>query len=79
MGHLERKKLNKDIIKRKIIELKNYKIKIKVSLGRNKYEYLEGKIQNIYQNIFTIMTNKGLRSFSYSDIVTKAVIISKFW
>ena len=71
--------MNIDFIKKKIIEFKNEKIKIKISLGRNKYEYLEGKIQNIYPNIFTIMTNKGLRTFSYSDIVTKAVIISKFW
>ena len=70
--------MNIDFIKKKIIEFKNEKIKIKISLGRNKYEYLEGKIQNIYPNIFTIMTNKGLRTFSYSDIVTKAVIISKF-
>ena len=71
--------MNIDFIKKKIIEFKNEKIKIKISLGRNKYEYLEGKIQNIYPNIFTIITNKGLRTFSYSDIVTKAVIISKFW
>ena len=70
--------MNIDFIKKKIIEFKNEKIKIKISLGRNKYEYLEGKIQNIYPNIFTIITNKGLRTFSYSDIVTKAVIISKF-
>ncbi len=70
--------MNINFIKKKIIEFKSEKIKIKISLGRNKYEYLEGKIQNIYPNIFTIMTNKGLRTFSYSDIVTKAVIISKF-
>ena len=70
--------MNIDIVKNKIKELQGTKLKIKINLGRNKYEYLEGKIQKIHNNIFTIMTNKGIRSFSYSDIVTKAVIIGKF-
>lgn len=70
--------MNINIIKEKVKELKKYKLKIKVNLGRNKHEYLEGYIDKIYNNIFTIDTNKGIRSFSYSDIVTKAVIISKF-
>ena len=70
--------MNINIIKKKIISLKDEKLKIKINLGRNKYEYLEGKIEKIYNNIFTVMTNKGIRSFSYSDIVTKAVIIGKF-
>jgi len=70
--------LNINIIKNKIKLLQNEKLKIKVNLGRNKYEYLEGKIIKMHPNIFTIMTNKGLKSFSYSDIVTKAVIIAKF-
>ena len=70
--------MNIDLIKKRIKELYDYKIKIKINLGRNKYEYLEGKIMTIHKNIFTVMTNKGLKSFSYSDIATKAVIISKF-
>ena len=70
--------MNIDLIKKRIKELYDYKIKIKINLGRNKYEYLEGKIMKIHQNIFTVMTNKGLKSFSYSDTATKAVIISKF-
>ena len=70
--------MNIDLIKKKVIELKDNKLKIKINLGRGKYEYLEGKIEKIHNNIFTIMTNKGLRSFSYSDIATKAVIIGRF-
>ena len=70
--------MNINLVKNKIIELKNNKLKIKINLGRNKYEYLEGKIEKIHHNIFTVMTNKGLRSFSYSDVATKAVIIGKF-
>ena len=70
--------MNIDIIKNKIINLKNIKLKLKVNLGRNKYEYLEGKIDNIFPNIFTVSTNKGVKSFSYSDVATKIVSISKF-
>ena len=32
----------------------------------------------MHPNIFTIMTNKGIKSFSYSDVATKAIIIGKF-
>lgn len=70
--------MNINIIKDKIKELKDYKLKIRVNIGRNKSEYLEGYIDKIYNNIFTLNTNKGIKSFSYSDVATKAVIISKF-
>jgi uncharacterized protein Veg len=70
--------LNIDIIKNKIIDLKNHNLKIKVNLGRNKYEFLEGKIDKIHPNIFTVHTNKGIRTYSYSDVATKVVTISKF-
>ena len=46
-------------------------------MRRNKFEYLEGKIKSFHPNIFTIETNKGLKSFTYSDIATNSVIISK--
>ncbi len=65
-------------IRDKIYKMKNNKLKIRINLGRNKYEYLEGYINDIYPNLFTINTNKGLKSFSYSDVIIKNVIISKF-
>ncbi len=70
--------MNINSIKNKIFELKNIRLKIKINLGRNKYEHLEGYIEKIHPNIFTIKTNKGIKSFSYSDVATKVVIISKF-
>ena len=70
--------MNLEKIKNKIIELKNNKLKIKVYLGRNKYEFFEGYIDKIHPNVFTINTNKGIKSFSYSDIAIKNVVISKF-
>ena len=69
--------MNIDRIKKKIIEMKNFNLKIKVNLGRNKYEYYEGKIEKIHQNLFTVNTNKGIKSFTYSDVITKMVILNK--
>ncbi len=70
--------MNIDKIRNNIKILTNNKLKIKVNIGRNKYEYFEGYIKNMYQNLFTVETNKGLKSFTYSDVVTKQVILSKF-
>lgn len=69
--------MNIDKIKLKVRELLNEKLNIKVYIGRNKYEYYEGTIDKIYNNIFTIETNKGIKSFSYADVATKIVVLSK--
>ena len=70
--------MNINIIKTKLKEYINQKLKIKVFIGRNKYEYYEGIIERMYDNIFTIKTEARLKSFSYSDIATKTIVISKF-
>lgn len=70
--------MNINKIKNKLELLKGERLKIKIYLGRNKYEYLEGYIDNMYSNLFTIKTNKGIKSYSYSDIIIKNIIISKF-
>ena len=69
--------MNIDKIKLKVKELSNEKLNLKVYIGRNKYEYYEGIIDKIYNNIFTIKTNKGIKSFSYADVATKIVVLSK--
>ena len=70
--------MNIDKIKLKVKELLNEKLNVKVYIGRNKYEYYEGTIDKIYNNIFTIETNKGIKSFSYADVATKIVVLSTF-
>jgi uncharacterized protein Veg len=70
--------LNIDKIKNKIKELYKYNLKIKVNIGRNKYEYYNGKIKDIYPNLFTVETNKGLKSWTYSDIATRTIVLMKF-
>ena len=69
--------MNIDKIKLKVKELSNEKLNIKVYIGRNIYVYYEGIIDKKYNNIFTIKTNKGIKSFSYADVATKIVVLSK--
>lgn len=69
--------MNIDIIKNKIKEFQKEKLRIKVYLGRNKYEYYEGYIDKMYENIFVLSTNRGIKTFSYSDIATKIVILKR--
>ena len=71
-------KLIIELVKKAIFKLSGIRIKIKVSLGRNKYEYYEGSISKMYSNLLVVDTNKGKKTFSYSDIASKQVIISKF-
>ena len=48
---------------------------IKVDSGRNKYEIYECIILNTYPNIFTVKIKNQIKSFSYSDILSKSVIL----
>lgn len=63
-------------IRKRIENLKGKKIKICVDIGRNKYETYEGKVLNTYKNVWTFQTCTDIKSFCYSDILIKSVVIS---
>ena len=50
-------------------------VSIKYNLGRNKYEEYEAKIKELYDYIFLVDTDFGVKSFSYIDVVTKVIRI----
>lgn len=51
-------------------------IKIKYNLGRNKYAEYDVKIKNIYSHVFLVENEKNeIKSFSYSDVITKTIKI----
>lgn len=58
---------------------------IRYNLGRNKIAKYDVTIKNIYNHIFTveIENNKAIKSFSYSDVITKTIKIDykkiAFW
>lgn len=52
---------------------------IKHNLGRNKIEKYDVTIKELYDNVFLVEMNTGenkeVKSFSYSDIITKTIKI----
>ena len=66
--------MNIEKIRREVTDMIGKKILAKVDIGRNKYEYIEGIILDAYPYLFTIKTDNEVKSFSYSDVLTKNII-----
>jgi len=67
--------MNINKIKLMMTSLKGKDVKIRVNVGRNKYEYYEGIIDEIYTNLFTLKVKDLTKSFTFSDVLTKTVQI----
>ena len=52
-------------------------VTIKYNLGRNKYEKYDVKIKELYNYVFLVelKNNNTVKSFSYSDVITKTIKI----
>lgn len=53
-------------------------VTINYNLGRNKYESYDVKIKELYQHIFLVEVESNqsvIKSFSYSDVITKTIQI----
>lgn len=53
-------------------------VTINYDLGRNKYESYDVKIKELYQHIFLVEMESNqdtVKSFSYSDVITKTIKI----
>ena len=62
-------------VKRDLLEHLGDVVKLKYSLGRNKYEEYEAKIKELYNNVFLVDTRLGVKSFTYIDVITKVIKI----
>lgn len=64
-------------VKNKLSDYKGESVTIKCNLGRNKYEKYSAKIRELYNNVFTVEIEKYniIKSFSYSDVLTKTIRI----
>lgn len=63
-------------IKKYINDNKNKVINLKINNIRNKSEYVNGRIIEVYERFFVIDCFDGIKmSFNYSDILTKNVEI----
>ena len=50
---------------------------IEYNLGRNKIEKYEGTIKSLYNVVFLVLVKEEIKSFSYSDLITKTIKIYK--
>ena len=50
-------------------------VKIKYSLGRNKYEEYEAIVKELYDYVFLLENDYGTKSFSYIDVITRTIKI----
>ena len=62
-------------IKKEMLDHIGDQVSIKYNLGRNKYEEYEAKIKELYDYVFLVDTDLGVKSFSYIDVITKAIRI----
>lgn len=54
-------------------------VTIKYNLGRNKHESYDVKIKELYQYVFLVEMESNqdtVKSFSYSDVITKTIKIN---
>ena len=72
-------KMNIDIVKEELNNHIGKDVTIKYNLGRNKYESYNVRIKELYNYIFLVEMldndNSKIKSFSYSDIITKTIKI----
>lgn len=70
--------MNPNLVKEKLHSHIGKEVVIKYNLGRNKYEKYNVTIKELYRNIFLVEVNdqnKEIKSFTYSDIITKTIKI----
>ena len=51
-------------------------VKVVHNEGRNKASHYEGRVVEVYRNVFIILDGVGKKSFSYYDVLTETVKIS---
>ena len=55
---------------------KGERVKVKIFGMRNKTDSFIGILKDIYPQIFTIQTQDTIKSFSYSELINKEVVLS---
>ena len=75
-------KTMKDIslIKTAVQKIKGEEVKVRVSLGRNKYASYKGRLTSVYPALFTVVPDgefNGKTSFSYAELLCGSVMIKR--
>ncbi len=56
-------------------KLKGIKVRFKINKGRNKFVFLDGTIEDVFPAVFTVRAENEIKTFPYSDLLTKNVRI----
>lgn len=65
-----------DKVKNELTYYVGRKINIKYNLGRNKFEKYNVILKELYDYIFLVENERGIKkSFTYTDIITKTIKI----
>lgn len=64
-----------DKIKSELVNYIGNNVILKEDIGRNKYEIYEGVLDTLYDNVFIIIVNGVKKSYSYSDLLTRLIIL----
>ena len=62
-------------VKKELLNHIGDEVFIKYNLGRNKYEEYEAKVKELYDYVFLVDTDFGVKSFTYIDVITKMIRI----
>ena len=62
-------------VKKELLDHIGDQVSIKYNLGRNKFEEYEAKIKELYDYVFLVDTDLGVKSFTYIDVITKMIRI----
>ncbi len=62
-------------VKAKLNKHLGNKVRINYNLGRNKFEQYEAVIKELYNSIFIVELENEIKSFSYSDVITRTIKI----
>ena len=50
-------------------------VNIKYNLGRNKYEKYQATIKELYDYVFVVENETGIKTFSYNDVMMRIIKI----
>lgn len=64
-------------IRKQLLELKDNKLIAIIDEGRSRRIKEKCRIKGIYNRIFTIETESSIKSFSYSDLICKTIVLKK--
>lgn len=68
--------MNPHVIKENLKKHCGERVMVKVYGMRNKNDSFIGILKDIYPQIFTVDTGSSIKSFSYSEIISKEVVLT---